>query len=107
MQLGGGLWRGNEGTNGPPYQWLTGEYARSPRQRIRFFLDVGALETHGALRGAAPSILEANRRLRDVLQRKGYAVAYTEVPDGNHAPWFWKRRLPIGIVALAAGATPR
>jgi enterochelin esterase family protein len=106
LSQSGALWRGNEGSNSPPYEWLTGRYATAPRQQVRFFLDVGALETRGAMRGAAPSLLEANRRLRDVLRTRGYMVTYTEVPDGNHAPWFWKLRLPNGIVTLTHAPPP-
>lgn len=94
------LWRGNEGSNDAPYEWLTGAYAAAPKRDVRFVLEVGALETHGALGGAAPSILEANRHLRDVLTRKGYAVTYAEVPGGVHAPESWRVRLP-GVISQA------
>jgi len=59
------------------------------------------LWTVGALGGAAPSLLDANRRLRGVLAAKGYALAYDEVPGGRHSPETWSRRLPIGVVHLA------
>ena len=107
LSQSGALWRGNEASNDPPYEWLTGQYAAAPRRDVRFFLDVGALEIRGALRGAAPSIRDANRRLRDVLRSKGYTIAYTEVADGNHAPSFWTLRLPDGIVALAGDTAGR
>ncbi len=102
LSQSGAFWRGNEGSNHAPYEWLTSRYAASPRRDIRFFLDVGALETRGAVGGAAPSILEANRHLRDALRAKGYAVTYSEVPGGVHAPSSWRARLPIGIAKLAA-----
>jgi enterochelin esterase family protein len=107
LSQSGAFWRGNEASNDPPYEWLTAQYGAAPRRDIRFFLDVGALEARGALGGSAPSILEANRRLRDALRAKGYNVAYTEVPGGGHAPQFWRQRLPSGIVALAAPTTGR
>jgi len=53
--------------------------------------------------GAAPSILDANRRLRAILVGKGYPVAYFEVPNGEHSPETWRLRLPVGLTAL----TPR
>lgn len=102
LSQSGAFWRGNEGSNGAPYEWLTKQYASSARKDLHFFLDVGSLESAGAMGGAAPSILAANRHLRDALVAKGYAVSYTEVPDGAHAPPSWRLRLPEGIVALAA-----
>lgn len=104
LSQSGAFWRGAEASNDPPYEWLTGEVARRPRRAVRFFLDVGALESRGALGGAAPSIRDANRHLRDALVTKGYAITYTEVPGGQHAPEFWRMRLPVGIVTLTAGS---
>ena len=101
LSQSGAFWRGNEGSNAPPYEWLTQQYATSPRAHIRFFLDVGSKETVGALNGAAPSLLDANRRLRDVLRAKGYSIEYLEVPGGVHSFETWRGRLPIGISALA------
>jgi enterochelin esterase-like enzyme len=102
LSQSGAYWRGNEGSNDAPYEWLTGQYSTSAKQAIRFVVDVGSKESVGAMGGAAPSILEANRRLRDVLRAKGYAVEYFEVPDGVHAPETWRVRLPLGLAALAA-----
>jgi len=101
LSQSGAFWRGNEASNDAPYEWLTGQYAASPRKDVRFYLDVGTLESRGALGGAAPSILEANRRLRDTLREKGYAVTYEEVPGGAHSPDSWRRGLPAAIVGLA------
>jgi enterochelin esterase family protein len=71
---------------------------------VRILLEVGALETKGALGGAAPSILDANRHLRDALRAKGYAVTYAEVPDAGHGPEFWRERLPAAIATLSKPA---
>jgi enterochelin esterase-like enzyme len=101
LSQSGAFWRGNEGSNGAPYEWVTQAYASSPRRDTRFFLDVGSMETVGAMGGAAPSLVDATRRLRDVLQSKGYAIQYFEVPGGRHAPDTWAKRLPVGIVALS------
>lgn len=100
LSQSGAFWRGAEASNDEPYEWLTAQYQAAPRARIRFFMDVGARETSGALGGAAPSIVEANRHLRDVLKAKGYAVDYFEVPNGVHSPEAWKERLPVGLAAL-------
>lgn len=101
LSQSGAFWRGNEASNDPPYEWLTGQYAASSRKNVRFYLDVGALESRGALGGAAPSILDANRRLRDALRKKGYRITYEEVPGGTHSPESWRRGLPAAIAALA------
>jgi enterochelin esterase family protein len=99
----GAFWRGNEASNDPPYEWLTGEYAKAPKKPIRFVLEVGSTESRGALGGAAPSILEANRRLRAALVKKGYEVTYAEVPNGVHGVETWRERLPAALAAITKG----
>jgi enterochelin esterase family protein len=101
LSQSGALWRGAKGSNGAPFEWLTGEYTASPRKDIRFALEVGSTEFHGAIGGTAPSILEANRHLRDVLRAKGYEVTYTEIPGGVHAAETWAPRLPSALEGLA------
>ena len=100
LSQSGAFWRGNEASDAPPYEWLTEQFASSPKQNLRFFIDVGSRETFGALGGIAPSLLDANRRLSAVLKAKGYPVDYLEVPNGRHSPDTWRARLPFGIVAL-------
>ncbi|MFL5500633.1 MAG: alpha/beta hydrolase-fold protein [Gemmatimonadaceae bacterium] len=100
LSLSGAFWRGYAASNDPPYEWLAGQYAAQPRHGVRFFMDVGALETRRAL-GSGPVFIEATRRFRDALRSKGYQVVYTEVPGGNHSPESWVRQLPAGIVALS------
>lgn len=100
LSQSGAFWRGAEASNDAPYEWLTAQFAASPKKDIRFYMDVGELESRGALGGAAPSILNANRKLRDALKAKGYSVTYAEVPAGQHAPQYWMKALPTGIVAL-------
>jgi enterochelin esterase family protein len=68
-------------------EWLLREIDRRPALPVRFWLDVGQFETvplFGPHPGAdGPSGLAANRRLRDVLQAKGYEVHYTEFAGGH------------------------
>jgi len=104
LSQSGAFWRGNEASNDPAYEWLTRRVPDEPKRDVRFLLEVGALETRGALGGAAPSILDANRRFRDALRAKGYAVTYAEVPDASHGPEFWRERLPAAIATLAKPA---
>jgi enterochelin esterase family protein len=103
----GAFWRGAEASNGAPYEWLTAQVKSAPHKPVRFVLDVGALEDHPTLGGSGPNFLEANRRFRDALRAKGYDLVYTEVSGGNHAPQWWRQRLPEGIVLLSAAGTPR
>lgn len=108
LSQSGAFWRGAEASNEPPYEWLTSHVEASPVHPVRFYLDVGALESRGTLGGVGPSILDANRRLKAALERKGYSiVAYTEVPEGQHAPQYWMTNLPRGIVLLSGGRTDR
>lgn len=101
LSQSGAFWRGAEGSNAAPFEWLAAQFGGAPKRDIRFFLDVGATESRGAMNGRAPSILDANRRLRDVLKAKGYEVRYTEVPGGGHSPEFWRVRLPVGLEWIA------
>jgi enterochelin esterase family protein len=98
----GAFWRGADASNDAPFEWLTAQVKAAPKRDVRFMLDVGELEDHATLGGSGPNFLGANRRLRDALQSKGYAVTYTEVPGGNHAERWWRERLAIGIVTLSA-----
>ena len=99
----GAFWRGADASNQAPWEWLTGRVAASPRRDVRFVLDVGELEDHATLGGTGPKFLEASRRFHEALTARGYPVTYTEVPDGNHAPQWWRLRLAAGIAALSAG----
>ncbi len=106
LSQSGAFWRGAEGSDGPPFDWLAARYAAAPKRDIRFFLDVGSAENIGAIDGTAPSILEANRKLRDTLRSMGYEVSYTEVQGGRHSTESWRDRLPIGLVWIASGRRP-
>lgn len=98
----GAFWRGAEASNDPPWEWLVARARAWPRRAVRFRLEVGDTEIHGALNGRAPSILAAHRTLRDVLRAKGYSLTYAEIPGGVHGPETWAARLPAGIASLAA-----
>jgi enterochelin esterase family protein len=101
VSLSGAFWRNAEAKGSPPWEWLTAQVARSPVNGAHFVLDVGALETHGTLGGAGPSILDANRRLRDALKAKGFALDYFEAPGGVHAPESWTARLPAALLRVS------
>jgi len=106
LSQSGAFWRGAEGGNEAPWEWLTRQVAGSPRRDVRFVLEVGALENQVTLGGRGPVFGSAHRRLCDALKSKGYDVTCTEVPGGRHDVEWWRPRLPGGIVALSA-AWPR
>ena len=54
LSQSGAFWRGSEGSNDAPYEWLTSQYAAAARKPIRFLLNVGSTETRGAM-GASPA----------------------------------------------------
>ncbi|MBS2025076.1 MAG: esterase family protein [Deltaproteobacteria bacterium] len=105
LSQSGAFWRGNEGSNDAPYEWLTEQVAASPKKPVRFWLEVGERETHAVLGGSGPVFIEANRRFAEALKAKGYDVTLTIVPDGVHSPETWKARLPAALEAVARKVT--
>jgi enterochelin esterase family protein len=82
---------------GPPTA-LIDRYAASPRLGLRFYLDAG---THETIRppGGTMSLLEGVRRMRDVLRRTGYDLAYREF-EGGHDYACWRETLADGLLYL-------
>ena len=74
--------------------WLIRPFVTTPKLPIRLCLEAGLFETntHG-------DILPQNRRLRDVLEAKGYSVVYSEFA-GGHAYENWRDSLADGLIAL-------
>jgi enterochelin esterase-like enzyme len=64
----------------------------APKDAARFHLDVGTYETSIF----KVNLLEGNRRLRDSLQSRGYALEYTEVHEG-HSWGNWPARVPEAL----------
>lgn len=104
-QSGSFVWPEKE----PEPEWVRRHLEASPKLPIRFYLDVGQMETWPTNDGKGASLLDANRRLRDVLQSKGYVVRYTEY-SGGHGHANWRGTISEGLVGLlgkkAGGATP-
>jgi enterochelin esterase family protein len=94
----GAFWRGNEGGMSDP-EWLTQQFRASPKVDLRFYIAVGAEETHRTPGG--PIFIEANRHLAQALEAKGYAVRYLEVSGGAHDPLHWRFQLPEGLIYLS------
>ncbi len=95
-QSGSFWWRP---TDDDEHEWLTRQFAGGPRLPLRFYQEVGLLETHSTP-GAGPTQLLANRHLRNVLRAKGYLVTYGEF-NGGHDFLGWRRTLADGLIALA------
>jgi enterochelin esterase family protein len=65
---------------------------------VRFYLDVGLMEL-GPVPGDGPDMVTVNRRLRDRLRLKGYAVTYQEF-NGGHEFLNWRGTLSDALRAL-------
>ncbi|MFN8516100.1 MAG: alpha/beta hydrolase-fold protein [Chloroflexia bacterium] len=77
---------------------LIEQYRRSPRL-LRFWLDVGMLENMPMPYMDGLTLVEASRRLRDVLRDKGYPVDYSEF-CGAHDYACWQGTISDGLVTL-------
>jgi len=82
-QSGAFSWKPDEDLE---YEWPARQFVASPRLPLRWYLSAGSLETR-ATDGARPSLLLANRHLRDVLRAKGYPVHYAEFDGGHDFVW--------------------
>ncbi|GIE98885.1 alpha/beta hydrolase-fold protein [Paractinoplanes rishiriensis] len=80
--------------------WLIREVGRFPRSDVRFYLDVGILETLDSP-GGGPNQLTVVRGMRDALVEHGYRVAYTEYA-GSHDYLNWRRTFADGLLNLAS-----
>src|SRR3989440_556663 len=98
------------------YEWLNRQFAASPRLPFRFSFEAGLLEGTWWWRSLVPAspngppvidptLLAANRNLRDTLLSKGYSVHYTEF-NGNHTLFNWRGTLASHLIALV-GINPR
>jgi enterochelin esterase-like enzyme len=87
------------------WEWLNRQFAASPRLPLRFSFEAGLLEGTWWWRPfvpapvVQPTLLAANRNLRDTLQSKGYAVHFTEF-NGNHTLLNWRGTLASHLIAL-------
>ncbi len=79
--------------------WLTRQFVTARRVPLHFYLAAGRFE-HWFF---PSSLLTENRRLRDVLQAKGYLVDYAEF-SGGHDPVCWRGPFVDGLIALTGTA---
>lgn len=76
---------------------LARRLATGSKLPLRFYLEAGKMEDRQ--RPGSPSLLTANRHLRDVLEAKGYAVDYKEF-NGGHSILNWRGSVADGLQAL-------
>jgi len=100
LSQSGAFWRAFEGTGAEAPRWLATQFDKAPTSRTIFYLEVGGGETRVA--GGVASLLDENRHLRDVLLKKGYSVAYEEVPGAQHEFGHWRSKFGDGIVSLTS-----
>ena len=79
------------------YEWVSRQFAAQPKMPLRFYITVGTLET--LPKPGKTDQLEVNRRLRDALKAKDYALKYTEF-GGAHEYIDWQATLPEGLIEL-------
>lgn len=93
--------REGEGVRDPNEEaWLIRQFVASPKLPLRLYLEVGLLE-----RSAGDDMVVMNRRMRDVLEAKGYDVAYNEY-NGGHDYTCWRGSLADGLTWLTSAWTP-
>lgn len=98
LQSSGAAWP-KEGRGAPG--WYLDELHRGPALSLRAWVDVGLLERDAI--GPIPSLLGANRRLASVLEERGCAVTYRELPSAHDIP-AWRSALVEALPTVLADA---
>lgn len=81
--------------NAAPFGWLIRQFVTTRKLPIRFYLEAGLFEND-----CPETLLAQNRRMRDVLEAKGYSVVYSEFA-GGHEFLSWRGSVADGLIALA------
>jgi enterochelin esterase-like enzyme len=97
VSLSGAFWFEKPGDGGG-HEWLARQFVKSPTLPLRFVLQAGDFE-RGPSPNDGPSLLVANRHLRDVLLAKSYDVVYQETP-GGHDILNWGTMLPEALQSV-------
>lgn len=89
----------DERSNDGP-EWLTRRYDAGERRAVRFFVEVGKLETAPLPFADGLDMVSTTRRFAAVLRRRGYELAGYEEPSGGHDLVHWAAVLPAALEAL-------
>ena len=73
-------------------EWLIAQYEKSPRLPLRIWMEIGQME-HPSL------MLASNRRMKSVLEAKGYDLIYSE-PAGGHDTALWRNTLARALTTM-------
>jgi enterochelin esterase family protein len=88
-------WEDQEENGSAPFGWLIRQFVTTRKLPIRFYLEAGLFEND-----CPETLLGQNRRMRDVLEAKGYSVVYSEFA-GGHEFLSWRGSVADGLIALA------
>ncbi|MFF7728878.1 enterochelin esterase [Streptomyces sp. NPDC008001] len=94
LSQSGSFWWPDGTEFGSGSEWLTRQFAVTEKRPARFRLEVGLQEW---------MLLPQNRHLRNVLDARGYEVAYGEF-NGGHDYACWRGGLASGLAALLGGS---
>ena len=97
IAMSGSFWWRPDGDG--EWEWITRQFASRKSSPLRFFIEVGLLES-GPTATGFPGQLLANRHLRNVLQAKGHELFYEEQMHG-HDSAVWPSVLGQGLLALS------
>jgi len=76
--------------------WLIDQYERAPRLPLRIWQEIGLMESPDRM-------IEPNRRMKAVLEAKGYDLTYSE-PAGGHDYAIWRGTIADALTAMAPNA---
>jgi enterochelin esterase family protein len=99
------LWWGPGWAQGAPMsgqryapEWLIEQYANAARLPVRFWMEIGLMEH-------PERMLATNRRMKAVLEAKGYELTYSE-PCGGHDYALWRGTLGEALAKVLPADQP-
>jgi enterochelin esterase-like enzyme len=96
ISLSGSFWWKPEGDT--QTEWLKRRVNNSPKIPLRFYLEVGLMESY-------PMQIEANRDMAETLTAKGYPLHYSEY-DGGHSFLNWSEAMARGLRYILGAGNP-